>query len=180
MMNLSYSESRTVAQVRGRDGGWGQAKPDGLTKRFNEVIKTMSEISMNTIRSSPRLARGVALVLLQMALVAGMPPSAWALSSECETVPKLAQCCLSFQKALKGKVNADEYNTARECENELIGARDQAGDEKMFGVCIPDSESLEKLLTVFLGYSGAHPEAWNRVARFGLLSAWGIAWPCGK
>jgi hypothetical protein len=122
------------------------------------------------------LSRAV-LAILGPLLFAG---PAWATSSDCNTVEKMAHCCAYFEKAQTTTVYQWEADLAHECSNELDGALDQSRQEKQLNVCIPENTAMKDLSFIFRTFAENNPQFWTRLPRFGLLYVWGLKWPCEK
>ena len=102
------------------------------------------------------------------------------LSEDCKTEAKMMACCELYEKSLHAQIPQYGLDLARQCANEIIGARDQVEQQKSFDACIPADVSNEHLSALFRTYVKNHPEFWDRPARFGMLNVWSLSWPCQK
>ena len=102
------------------------------------------------------------------------------LTIECNTERNMARCCELFEKSLHEKLPQFGDDLAHQCENEIVGARDQVAQQKSFDACIPDDVTNEHLSALYRAYVKNHPEFWDRPARFGMLNVWSLSWPCSK
>ena len=108
------------------------------------------------------------------------PKDGLCLSIDCKTEVNMMRCCELYEKSLHDKLPQFGEDLARQCYNEINGARDQVGEQKSFGACIPTDVTDEHLSTLFRAYVKNHPEFWDRPARFGMLNVWSLSWPCEK
>ncbi len=113
-----------------------------------------------------------------LALIEGHP--AWAITDECNTEDKMAQCCSLYEKSLHERIYQAEQDLADQCRNEIDGTRDQLSENGQFDTCIPSEVGDEELSKYFRGYVANHRDFWDRPARFGMIEDWSLHWPCDK
>jgi hypothetical protein len=119
-------------------------------------------------------------LMLAPILILGAPDPARAISDECNTEDKMAQCCSLFEKSLHARIYQAEQDLADQCKDEIDGTRDQLGENKNFNTCIPADVGDEELSRYFRGYVENHRDFWDRPARFGMIDDWSRHWPCDK
>ncbi|MEI6986606.1 MAG: Rap1a/Tai family immunity protein [Rhodospirillaceae bacterium] len=104
--------------------------------------------------------------------------SAIGLGLNCNTEYKMAECCKVFDKSFDSKLTSSELDPSNQCNDEIIGARDQLAEQKSFNSCVPADVTNQRLAKLFMIYVENHPEYWDRPARFGMLNVWSQTWPC--
>ncbi len=119
------------------------------------------------------------LALAFILLVAGTTDGL-CLAQECDTEVKMMGCCELYEKSLHEQLPQYSLDLAVQCNNEIIGARDQVEQQKSFDACIPPDVTNERLSRLFRAYVNNHREFWDRPARFGMLDVWSLGWPCHK
>ena len=102
------------------------------------------------------------------------------LTVDCNTELKMVKCCELYERSFREKLPQFGEDLARQCKNEIIGARDQVTQQKSFNACIPKDVTNEHLSELFRRYVENHREFWERPARFGMLNVWSLSWPCTK
>ena len=102
------------------------------------------------------------------------------LTRECNTEKRMAKCCELYERSLHEKLPQFGSDLARQCQNEIVGARDHVDEQKSFNACIPKNVTNERLSQLFRRYVANHPEFLDRPARFGMLNVWSLSWPCNK
>jgi hypothetical protein len=90
----------------------------------------------------------------------------------------MVACCELYEKSLHAQISQYGMDMAAQCNNEIVGARDQVEQQKSFDACIPAEVTNERLSQLFRAYVKNHPEFWDRPARFGMLNVWSLSWPC--
>ena len=103
-----------------------------------------------------------------------------AISDECNTVAKMAECCKLHLRSASEKLLPSELDMAHQCVRAIDGARDETTQEKYLNACVPAGVATVDIAKSFIFFSENRPDFYTRSPRFGLLYLMEFKWPCEK